>query len=95
MTSSDSEWLAARPQLSQPTSCSELHVYLYELVDRALDAARYAQLEEHITNCPACAEFVAAEARFRELLKQCAYCSAPVTLRERISVQLRITKRLT
>lgn len=95
MTSSDSEWLAARPRINQPTSCSDLHVYLYELVDRALDAVRYAQLEEHIAHCPACAEFVAAEARLRELLKQCAHRSAPITLRERISIQLRITKRLT
>lgn len=93
MTSSDSEWLAARPSISHTISCSDLHIYLYELVDHTLDPSNCARLEAHLATCPACAEFVAAEARLRELLQQCACCSAPITLRERISVQLRITRR--
>ncbi len=91
MESAETEQLGARPANTETISCSELRIYLYELVDDSLEVSLCERLQAHVSTCPACAEIVAAEASLRKLLRRCSCSSAPVTLRERISIQLRIS----
>ena len=65
----------------------DLHIFLYELVDNELTDEDCSRLKRHISECPACAEKVAAETALREILHCCA-CDAPKSLRDKIRGEL-------
>lgn len=64
----ETEWAASRPHVSSECNCHDLHIFLYELVDNELTDEDCRRLKHHISECPACAEKVAAETALREVL---------------------------
>ena len=68
----ETEWAASRPHVSSECNCHD-------------EACR--RLKHHISECPACAEKVAAETALREVLHCCA-CDAPKSLRDKIRGEL-------
>ncbi|MDO4630693.1 MAG: mycothiol system anti-sigma-R factor [Corynebacterium sp.] len=84
----ESQWADSRPQLSGECGCHDLHVFLYELVDRELTDEDCRRLEAHLKGCPSCAEIVEAETALREVLHRCSCSNAPQSLREKICGEL-------
>ncbi|AKK05138.1 mycothiol system anti-sigma-R factor [Corynebacterium mustelae] len=81
----DIQWQESRPTIGETASCDDLHVFLYELVDKELTEADCAKLELHLAQCPDCAEMVAAETELRDVLKKCTTSPAPASLRSKIA----------
>ncbi|MDO5097579.1 MAG: mycothiol system anti-sigma-R factor [Corynebacterium sp.] len=81
----NNQWLESRPTIGETANCDDLHIFLYELVDKELTEADCAKLELHITQCPDCAEMVAAETELRDVLKKCTASPAPESLRSKIA----------
>ena len=59
----ETDWAASRPHVSSECNCHDLHIFLYELVDNELTDEDCSRLKRHISECPACAEKVAAYVR--------------------------------
>ncbi len=71
--------------------CEEIQTYLCALLDDDVTPAQEEELLRLISDCPQCYGRLQSEQEVRALVKKC--CSshpAPVTLRERITMQLRI-----
>lgn len=79
---------------TEPCGCEREHVHaaLCDLFDRRIDAARAAEIRREIAQCPSCSARLQSEESIRLLMRRCAEAdSAPVTLRQRITAQLRLT----
>lgn len=75
------------------SGCEELQAYLCSLLDEEITPARAAELTRRIAQCPACHTRLRSEREIRALVKKCCSAdTAPVTLRERITMQIRITR---
>lgn len=72
--------------------CSDVHVSMYALLDRELTEAECRRLEEHVRNCPHCAELMEAETQLRQLLRRCCCDQAPQSLRERVTLSIRVAR---
>lgn len=73
--------------------CEEKYQSLFALLDDELTAAECEDLRQHLADCPECYARLAAEQQVRALVRKCCDTEAPATLRERISIQLRIEGR--
>ncbi|AKE38623.1 Hypothetical Protein NG00_00584 [Corynebacterium camporealensis] len=75
-------------------SQAEVEALICELFDDCLDPARARAIRLRLSECAACDERLRDEEFIRQHVKKC--CSnqpAPPTLRERITVQIRMTRR--
>lgn len=73
--------------------CEEIQTYLCALLDEDVSPARAEELIRLIAACPRCYGRLQSEREVRALVRKC--CSsrrAPAELRERITVQLRISQ---
>lgn len=81
----DNHWHENRPTIKETADCDDLHIFLYELVDKELTEADCTKLELHLAQCPECADMVAAETELRSVLKKCTASPAPESLRSTIA----------
>ena len=81
--------------VTEPCGCEREHVHaaLCDLFDRRIDPARAAEIRREIAECPSCSARLQSEESVRVLMRRCAESnSAPMTLRQRITTELRITR---
>jgi mycothiol system anti-sigma-R factor len=79
-------------------SCRELDSFVLPYLDGELEAEERADIERHLTECPACAAHVHYEAAFRDTLRSRVRQSlegqrAPDRLRERVRHGIRAERR--
>ncbi|MEZ2121483.1 MULTISPECIES: mycothiol system anti-sigma-R factor [unclassified Corynebacterium] len=79
-------------QTSGMADCGEVYESLFELLDGETTAERRAVLRAHIEACPGCFAKLGIEEEIRELMRRCCCTHAPVTLREKIVLRLRIER---
>ncbi len=80
---------------TEPCGCERKHIHsaLCDLFDGTVDAARAEEIRREIAQCPSCSARLESEESIRVLMRRCAEAtSAPVTLRQRITTELRITR---
>lgn len=65
---------------------------LWELLDAGLSDAECQQLRAHIQECPECYSQLLTEEEIRALVRRCCCAPAPVELKRRISMQIRVTR---
>ena len=70
--------------------CAEVYESLFELLDGEVTAQRRQLLVAHLEACPACFEKLGIEKEVRDLIRRCCVTCAPLSLKERIVIQLRI-----
>lgn len=74
--------------------CGEKYQSLFALLDDELTAAECAELRTHISDCPECYGRLLAEEQIRALVRKCCtQQEAPPTLRERITLSIRVERR--
>ena len=80
---------------TEPCGCERdsIHAALCDLFDGSIDAARAEEIRREIAECPSCSARLDSEETIRILMRRCAESdSAPMTLRQRITTELRITR---
>mgnify|MGYP001616589659 CR=1 FL=1 len=75
-------------------SCREFESRLHPFVDGELDVAETLAAEAHAAECPDCRSRVAAERRFRQLLRRQPRESAPPEFRAMLRARLRRSARV-
>ncbi|MDO4686419.1 MAG: mycothiol system anti-sigma-R factor [Corynebacterium sp.] len=70
--------------------CEDAYEALFLLLDGHMDAQEAERLKEKVLECPACFEKLGIEQEVRALMRRCCGVHAPVQLRERITVAIRI-----
>ncbi|AIT60460.1 zf-HC2 domain-containing protein [Corynebacterium doosanense] len=81
---------------SQPCRCSaeEVQALLCEYLDSGTSEARSREIREQIAACPECLQRLRNEREVRTIIQTCCQTeSAPGYLRERITTQIRISRR--
>lgn len=81
---------------SQPCRCSthEVQALICEYMDAGTSQARAREIREQIAACPECLQRLRNEHEVRTIIQTCCQTeSAPGYLRERISTQIRISRR--
>jgi anti-sigma factor (TIGR02949 family) len=75
-------------------SCDDIQAQLCELVDPGTTPEQARALIESISRCPRCYGRLQSEREVRALLQRCctSQVEAPAELRERIMVQIRVTR---
>lgn len=73
--------------------CEDVYEALFLLLDGHMDPVEARRLKEQVLACPACFEKLGIEQEVRALVRRCCGVHAPVTLRERITVAIRIEQR--
>ncbi|AGF71773.1 mycothiol system anti-sigma-R factor [Corynebacterium halotolerans] len=74
-------------------SCEEIQAYLCALLDDDVTPDRAEELLKRIAACPQCYGRLQSEQEIRALVRKCCTSRpAPVTLRERITMQLRVIR---
>ncbi|WJZ01936.1 mycothiol system anti-sigma-R factor [Corynebacterium freiburgense] len=73
--------------------CEDAYQALFELLDGHMEEAEAQRLKEKVLACPACFQALGIEQEVRSLMKRCCGVHAPVQLRERITVAIRIEQR--
>lgn len=71
--------------------CEDIHVFLYQFVDKAMTAEEQKRLEAHLDLCPGCAEVVANETQLRGVLQKVCESAAPSSLCDRILKALKLS----
>lgn len=64
--------------------CNGLHETLSAFIDRELSDEEMLAAERHLNECPCCRKFVRLEQETKRIVKRCAGCEAPGSLRESI-----------
>lgn len=80
----------------EPCGCrrDDIQEALLELLDAARSAQECEELRRRIERCPECFSRLEREEAIRALMRGCCGADpAPVTLRRRISAQIRIVRR--
>ncbi|RNE48738.1 mycothiol system anti-sigma-R factor [Corynebacterium alimapuense] len=73
--------------------CEEIQARLCSLFDEEITPEQARELLREIAECPGCHHRLQSEREIRALVRQC--CSAqeaPATLRQRITMQIRVTR---
>ena len=73
--------------------CEDAYEALFLLLDGHMEQADAQRLKERVLACPACFEALGIEQEVRALVRQCCGVHAPVRLRERITIVIRIEQR--
>ncbi|QGU02670.1 Anti-sigma factor RshA [Corynebacterium kalinowskii] len=73
-------------------SCTDAVLLLSELLDGECTPAAQEKLRAKIASCPHCFEKLGVEEEIRAILRRSCAESAPVTLRRRISVSIRLER---
>src|SRR3954452_24469235 len=80
------------PQSGEPieiSSCDDVLTHVFEFLDHETDAARRAQIAEHLEDCSPCLREFGIEQEFKALVRRrCGGDTPPSCLRERIKIQL-------
>lgn len=76
-------------------NCDYIQAEIVRLLDEGLDPQACRAIRAEIACCPHCAARLAREEEIRALVRRCclAHEPAPVTLRTRITAQIRIVRR--
>ncbi|MEJ5928410.1 mycothiol system anti-sigma-R factor [Corynebacterium sp. H128] len=74
-------------------NCSDTYARLAELLDGDCTQSAQEELRAAIASCPHCFERLGVEEEIRELLRRSCAASAPITLRQRISISIRVQQR--
>ncbi|MCK7662105.1 mycothiol system anti-sigma-R factor [Corynebacterium sp. CCM 9185] len=72
--------------------CGDVYESLFELLDGEATPERRAVLRAHIEACPGCFTQLGIEEEIRELMRRCCCAHAPVTLRQKIILRLRVER---
>lgn len=73
--------------------CAEIQANLCSLFDAGTTEQQARELINEIAQCPECLERLQSEREIRELMRKCCTAqSAPATLRQRITMQIRVTQ---
>ncbi|MBZ8176893.1 mycothiol system anti-sigma-R factor [Corynebacterium poyangense] len=78
--------------MNQDCGCNDYTESLWELLDAGRSESECQRLREHIQQCPECYAQLLTEEQVRELVRRCCCTPAPVELRQRISMQIRVTR---
>lgn len=75
-------------------SCDDIQAQLCELVDPGTTPEQARELIASISRCPECYGRLQSEQEIRAMLQRCctAQVAAPAELRERITMQIRVTR---
>lgn len=86
----------ADPQRSSescPCNCEDIQSNLCALFDPATTREEAHAILSRVSSCPECAGRLQSEHEIRALLKKCCTAeAAPVTLRQRITMEIRVTR---
>ena len=69
---------------TQRLDCDEVASQIWDWLDRELDAARWAAIEEHLATCTGCSEHVAFARGFLNRVSQTSAPADVTSLRSRI-----------
>jgi mycothiol system anti-sigma-R factor len=75
-------------------SCDEIQAQLCTLLDPGTSPEQARALLDSIAECPTCYGRLESEREIRAILQRCctAEAAAPASLRQRISMQIRVTR---
>ena len=75
-------------------NCDEVHANLCALFDEDTTEGQARELIRQISECPACFARLQSEREIRALVRKCCTAqSPPATLRQRITMEIRVTRR--
>ncbi|KAA8723476.1 hypothetical protein [Corynebacterium spheniscorum] len=75
-----------------PDELAEIYALLLELLDERQPEPRCAELRARIEQYPELYHQLCCEEQIRELLHRCCCQPAPVTLRQKITMSIRVTR---